>query len=673
MNKKNIRLILLVWDVVAALLIFFSLIMIFETMIKKLLIDSNIHVFNEVIDNAQVENRNAMSFLEGKPDLPYGESVAAVADFLKDFSLGGLKHDRSLVMVLSRDPAWRSVIGLKKGDIGADWQKEIDYRALHAAAAGIPTVLSPTEYESIGKKAGAEDLKRLDFFYKQDHAAKQALLTVFPNQGEAAVLRRIFSDAGLPAQENHVEFSFLGRPYIGSAAFLSSPVHAGLERNKPETFNPVIVAADAQEDFFFRINVIRDLFLAVLGGIIAVVFAIKVINVRNITKEIKEISGTIEDESRAIERQGEIGTALRKLQPRFRETSSLYDSYSHLSGKLLDVGEIISGIADRDLFVATLKNDSSLLDPHETDMAILFLDVEGFTSVAERYKAKAMSIINAIWSAVEKAADRQRGKINKYMGDAALVIFPQGQPAGAAPAAQRAVGAAMEIISGVPELGRRLGISFKFRIGIDYGRLVYGKTGSDRNYELGVIGDPVNTASRCEGLNKRFGTHILITGEALRQACFQAGRAHVFAEAGECVFFLADKVRPHGKKEAKSLYTVMIKESGGMRLAGGDEAFPPAVLESYARLQEEMSAGLAVWGRNKKDGERKWAELAKQAGRLAAASHFAPACALLSLLLANEELARFEANPAGWLKAEAIRIKEPAANWLEYGSVEIPK
>jgi len=56
-------------------------------------------------------------------------------------------------------------------------------------------------------------------------------------------------------------------------------------------------------------------------------------------------------------------------------------------------------------------------------MAVLFLDVQGFTGIAETHKEKAMAMINRIWAAVEAPVYRNKGKINKYMGDAALVIF----------------------------------------------------------------------------------------------------------------------------------------------------------------------------------------------------------------------------------------------------------
>ena len=75
---------------------------------------------------------------------------------------------------------------------------------------------------------------------------------------------------------------------------------------------------------------------------------------------------------------------MKKVLTKFIETSNLDDSFLGLVKSLEDLGDIISGIADRDLFIATLKNDDSLLNPHDEMMTIMFLDIQGFTSITEK-------------------------------------------------------------------------------------------------------------------------------------------------------------------------------------------------------------------------------------------------------------------------------------------------
>jgi class 3 adenylate cyclase len=670
MTKRNIRLILFIWDAVAIALIFFSLIMMFEIVIKNLLIDANIHTFTEVAETSQGEYKNAMNFLDSKPGLPYADSIKAITSYLKDFSLNNLTHDRSLAMVVSHDRAFPTAIGARNTPAETYQSDDIDFASFYFAAARIPASLTREEYGTIEKKLNEADRKYLAFYYKADDPAKNPVLAGYPGQSDALHLRHLLSGLG-KTSPTHVEFTLKGRAYVGVAGFLSVPIGSGLNKASLETFNPVIVIADAADDFFALINNIRNLFLIILGAVIGIVFFIKVYNTYIITREIKDISGTIREESLAIERKGEIGTALKELPLKFRETGTLYDSYSQLSVKLADVGEIIAGIADRELFVATLKNDKSLLDPHEVEMAILFLDVQGFTAVSEKHKEKAMSLINRIWSAVEAATGKQQGKINKYMGDAALIIFPETSRDKQEPASRRAVRAAIEILESVPALKKELAIEFNFRIGIDFGKLVYGKTGSDRNFELGVIGDPVNTASRCEGLNKKYGTNILLTGEALRNAGFKTEKAQALSDdpAREFSFILLDKARPAGKKEAKQIYSLLVKtkSSGQIRLAGTDAAYDEPALDSYTHALQDLVEGIGAWQESdKKAAAKKW-------GALATESRFPPARNFLSKLLSGDELARFSADPVAWLKATDIKIKAPDADWIAYGAVELPK
>jgi class 3 adenylate cyclase len=673
MGKKNIRVILLVWDIVAIILISFSLIMMFETLIKGLLLDANTHVFTEVTDDVQAEYRNAMEFIAEKSALPYGESLKEVFSHLKDLALSNLKYDRSLVMILGPDTAFPGEIGRRNAQSQPLTAAGLDYRYFHLAAAGIPGSLSAAEIANIGRLTDDTGRKYLSAFYKSDAAGQPATLQGFPNADEALMLRRaLTTDKTAPgASSRRVEFTFQGRGYVGTAGFLNVPVGRGLVRNAIETWNPVLVVADDKDDFFFLINNVRNLFLAVMGGIVILILFIKLYNTNLVTREIRTIAGTIRDESTAISRKGEVGTALTPLDPKFGETATLFDSYTGLNAKLAEVGGIMSGIADRDLFTATLKNDRSLLEPHEVNMAILFLDVQGFTAVSEKHKEKAMSIINRIWAAVEEATAARSGKINKYMGDAALVIFPE---ASSAPPARRAVETALDVIERVPMLRGELGIDFNFRLGIDYGKLVYGKTGSAAKYELGVIGDPVNTAARCEALNKKFGTTILITGEALKNAGLTPEKTFAGRERRSYTPFLIDSARPKGKQESKELFTVLAKETAGFRIVGADAAFAEDCLEAYARSLADLQGGIALWReKSGKDGPKKWAVLARAFGRIWLERQFPPARMFLGRLLSSEEQARLQNDPAAWLKQAELKIRVPDADWIESGAVELEK
>jgi class 3 adenylate cyclase len=670
-NKKKLRIILLIWDIVAIILISFALVMMFETVIKSLLVEANTHVFTEVAEDVQAEYRDALEFLNEKTALPYGESLMEVFAYLKNLALNNMKYDHSLVMILGSDPAFPGTGGFRtkaERNLPADG---IEYRYFHLAAAGIPASLEAGEYDRLEGTLDETGLRYLHFFYKKSADGRKAVLEGFPNRGESVALRQIL--AGTTASAAHlVEFMFQGRDYIGTAQFLSLPVGKGLARVAPDTWNPVIVVADDKKDFFFLINNVRNLFLAVMGGIVLAILLIKLFNTNQVTREIRTIAQTIREESSAIVRKGEIGTVLKPMTPRFGETGALYDSYAGLSAKLSDVGGIVSGIADRDLFTAVLKNDHSLLDPHEVNMAVLFIDVQGFTSVAEKHKEKSMGIINRIWTALEAATGTRGGKINKYMGDAALVIFPE--TSAAAPAARRAVEAAVAVIESVPALCKELAVEFAFRIGVDFGRLVYGKTGSAANFELGVIGDPVNTASRCEALNKKFGTALILTGEALHNAGLRPDKNFSGGERREYTPFLIDRARPKGKREAKELYTILRREAEGVRLLGAPDTFTPDCLEAYQKALADLAGGIGLWRETqKKDAAQKWALVARNFGRLYIEKRFTPAKMFLGRLLSQDEQNKLQTNPQAWLRRNDLKIKIPDEDWIAAGAVELEK
>ncbi len=200
------------------------------------------------------------------------------------------------------------------------------------------------------------------------------------------------------------------------------------------------------------------------------------------------------------------------------------------------LGRYVSGdVAQR---ILEEQDDNSL--PGELRRAtVLFLDVRGFTAVAEKLAPReVVSLLNAYFSIVVEAVARSGGTVNKFIGDAALCIW--GAPREAQDAELSAVRAALEIQAGAKALGERRAaqglLTVGLGIGINTGEVLAGNLGSRERLEYTVIGDAVNTAQRLESLAKA--GEVLVSEEVYR-----AVSARILAEPREPVL-LKGKAQP---------------------------------------------------------------------------------------------------------------------------------
>src|SRR3989442_10125853 len=110
------------------------------------------------------------------------------------------------------------------------------------------------------------------------------------------------------------------------------------------------------------------------------------------------------------------------------------------------------------------------------------------------------------------------GTIDKFIGDAVMAFW--GAPAANADHAVDACRAALACQEALRQskLADDGGRPLKVRIGINSGAVLVGNIGSEFRLNYTVIGDAVNVASRLEGVNKQYGTQIIIGEETRRLA-----------------------------------------------------------------------------------------------------------------------------------------------------------
>ncbi|HSC77801.1 MAG TPA: adenylate/guanylate cyclase domain-containing protein, partial [Candidatus Acidoferrales bacterium] len=201
-----------------------------------------------------------------------------------------------------------------------------------------------------------------------------------------------------------------------------------------------------------------------------------------------------------------------------------------------------------------MKDPSRLkLGGEERELTILFSDIRGFTSLAEKLTPLELtSFLNAYTDEMTEIIFRHLGTLDKYQGDAVMAFW--GAPYETADHAARACAAAVEMSRRVDELRARWRSEgrpdINVGIGISTGRVVVGNMGSRKRFNYTVLGDAVNLASRLEGVNKEYSTRILVSESTYQQV---AGSA----SSQPLVFRQLDWIRVKGKHQPVAIYELL--------------------------------------------------------------------------------------------------------------------
>ena len=167
---------------------------------------------------------------------------------------------------------------------------------------------------------------------------------------------------------------------------------------------------------------------------------------------------------------------------------------------------------DRDI-VQLILSGQFPKDGVEVTASIMFVDVRGFTTFAERSEAtEVVAALNELFETIVPIVSNHGGHVDKFLGDGLLAIF--GPPEGYRDHADRAVAAGLEIVQTVNHFG-----ALRVGVGINTGLVVAGSIGGAGRLNFSVIGDAVNVAARVEAATRNTGDDLLITqatSDALR-------------------------------------------------------------------------------------------------------------------------------------------------------------
>lgn len=196
-----------------------------------------------------------------------------------------------------------------------------------------------------------------------------------------------------------------------------------------------------------------------------------------------------------------------------------------------------------------LKEPGNLkLGGRKQRMTVMFSDVRGFTTISEKLPPTELAqLLNDYLSPMTDIVFENKGTLDKYMGDAIMSFY--GAPIFFEDHAARACRCALQSLVKLKELQAEFAARglpmIDIGIGINTGEMSVGNMGSKIVQSYTVMGDAVNLGSRLEGINKEYGTRIIIS-----EFTFQDIK-------GQFTCREVDRVRVKGKNEPVRIFEVL--------------------------------------------------------------------------------------------------------------------
>jgi len=164
-----------------------------------------------------------------------------------------------------------------------------------------------------------------------------------------------------------------------------------------------------------------------------------------------------------------------------------------------------------------IKNPKMInLGGEKRNITIFFSDIRGFTPLSEKLEPEDLvHLLNEYLTEMTSIITKNQGLVDKFMGDAIMAFW--GAPLDLDDHAEIACSSSLEMMAKLKELQKKWkneGIpSFNIGIGLNSGDAIVGNMGSDNRFDYTAMGDNVNLASRLEGINKQYGTNLIISGK----------------------------------------------------------------------------------------------------------------------------------------------------------------
>jgi adenylate cyclase len=293
-----------------------------------------------------------------------------------------------------------------------------------------------------------------------------------------------------------VEVDSADHAWFRSEDHLRSPIHAVWTRNRP-TRRRLADPACAMD-----YPVLADLRAEGATDYLAV--------------PLRFLAGEVHVASFATRRPGGFSdaelAALDRILPHFARVVEIY-GHMRKARNILDA--YLGASAGAKVLAGKIKRG----DGEDINAVIWFCDLRDSTPLADSMgRHDFLRLLNEYFECVLGPVLEHRGEVLRFIGDAALAIFPvDGQPnAGEREACATAVAAAREALARMDRLNKARPRPLRFGIGLHLGEVTYGNIGTPSRIEFTVIGAAANEAARIESLCKDLGADLLVSAPVAR-------------------------------------------------------------------------------------------------------------------------------------------------------------
>ena len=317
----------------------------------------------------------------------------------------------------------------------------------------------------------------------------------------------------------------------------------------------LIVVVVPESDYMGQIVLNTRITIVLCGIALVIALGIGILLARKVTAPILRLNNTVKEIAR--------GNWYQRVElDRSDEVGELADSVNKMAAEIQQSFEQLE--IQRNAFsrffppeyLRFLRKKSvteiRLGDHVSKEMAVMFSDIRGFTSMAEKMPPQVLfDFINAYLQRICPEVRTRRGFVVKFLGDGMMAVFPYSVEDG--------VDAAIAQLQRVQEYNQQLqsgNFAIEIGIGMHVGHVMAGMIGEHDRIQPDAVSDAVNLAARLEGLSKVYGTALLIS-EAVRVRLTNRDRYQLR--------FL-DQVIVKGRSEPIAIYEVLDAETETKRL-----------------------------------------------------------------------------------------------------------